>query len=112
MDGNKKEFIELSEEELFQLPENEFMEYLDRKAAYLKGFTRPLGTYHTKQFMAQTVGGELSTEQLKKAKEIGAVGDEAWTEGIRKATEKMGGDPKLSDPGIKNIKTNRKQWFD
>jgi hypothetical protein len=62
--------------------------------------------------MAQTVGGELSTEQLKKAKEIGAVGDAAYTEGIRKATEKMGGDPKLSDPGIKNIKTNRRQWFD
>jgi hypothetical protein len=108
----KKEFVELSEETLKLLSEDEFFAYLDRKAAHLKQFTRPLGTYHTKQFMAQTVGGELSTEQLKKAKEIGAVGDEAWSEGIRKATEKMGGDPKLSDPGIKNIKTNRKQWFD
>ena len=112
MDGNKKQFIELSEEELFKLPENEFMEYLDRKAEHLKQFTRPLGTYHTKHFMSQTIGGELSTEQLKKAKEIGAVGDIAYTEGIRKAAEKIGGDPKLSDPGIKNIKTNRKQWFD
>ena len=108
----KKEFVELSEETLKLLSEEEFFAYLDRKAEHLKQFTRPLGTYHTKQFMAQTVGGELSTEQLKKAKEIGAVGDSAYTEGIRKATEKIGGDPKLSDPGIKNIKTNRKQWFD
>ena len=108
----KKEFVELSEETLKLLSEDEFFAYLDRKAEHLKQFTRPLGTYHTNQFMAQTVGGELSTEQLKKAKELGAVGDSAYTEGIRKAAEKMGGDPKLSDPGIKNIKTNRKQWFD
>jgi len=24
----------------------------------------------------------------------------------------LGNDPKYRDPGIKNIKTNRRQWFD
>jgi len=26
--------------------------------------------------------------------------------------EKFGGDPKLRDGGIKNVKTHRSQWFD
>ena len=38
MDGNKKEFVELSEEELFKLPEEEFFAYLDAKAKHLKQF--------------------------------------------------------------------------
>jgi hypothetical protein len=31
---------------------------------------------------------------------------------IAEAVSNLGGDPKLKDPGIKNIKTNRNQWFD
>jgi hypothetical protein len=31
---------------------------------------------------------------------------------IAEAVSSLGGDPKLKDPGIKNIKTNRNQWFD
>jgi len=50
---------------------------------------------------------------LKKAGEIGK-------ENERKAAEKIAdrlaeyekNDPKYKDEGIKNIKTNRRQWFD
>jgi DNA polymerase III sliding clamp (beta) subunit (PCNA family) len=98
MDGNKKEFIELSEEELFKLPEKEFFEYLDRKAEHLKQFTVPLGEYHTKQFLSQTVGDKLTTKQLKRAKE-----------NIRKAVEKL--DLKPVDLGVK-VKKRGGGWVD
>ena len=43
---------------------------------------------------------------------MGAKGDAAYNESIKTAAEKLGGDPKFKDSGIKNIKTNRTQWFD
>ena len=106
---------ELTEKQLDELANqnfDEFLDYLDQKAAYLKQFTRPLGSYETKHFAAWTKGGELTTEELKKAKEIGKAGDEARMENIAKASEKLGGDPKYKDSGIKNVKTHRSQWFD
>lgn len=103
---------ELTDTELSALDEKEFFEYLDTKANYLKQFTRPLGSYETKHFAAWTKGDSLTTEELKKAKEIGKDGDMAYSESIRTAAEKLGGDPKFRDKGIKNIKTNRTQWFD
>jgi hypothetical protein len=103
---------ELTDTELSALDEKEFFEYLDSKANYLKQFTRPLGSYETKHFAAWTKGDSLTTEELKKAKEIGKDGDMAYNESIRTAAEKLGGDPKFRDKGIKNIKTNRTQWFD
>jgi hypothetical protein len=109
MDGNKKEFIELSEAELFQLPEEEFFAYLDRKAAHLKQFTVPLGEYHTKQFLSQTVGGELTSKQLKRAKEIGKVGDIERSDNIRKAEKKL--DLKPVDLGVK-VKKRGGGWVD
>lgn len=102
----------LTDSEVTSLSENEFFEYIDSKAAYLKQFTRPLGSYETKHFAAWTKGDNLTTEELKKAKEIGKEGDYIYNESIRNAADKLGGDPKLKDPGIKNIKTNRNQWFD
>ena len=109
-----KEFIEKSDEELKSLSDDELFAYLDAKAAHLRATNtiKPLGSYHTKQFAAITKGGALTTEELKKAKEIGRIGDEQYSESLRQAAEKLGGDPKLKDPGIKNIKTNRSQWFD
>jgi len=109
-----KPFVEKSDEELKGLTDDELFEYLDAKALHLRqnNTIKPLGTYHTKQFAAITKGGELTTEELKKAKELGKVGDDEYTAAIRDAAEKLGGDPKLKDPGIKNIKTNRRQWFD
>jgi hypothetical protein len=109
-----KPFVEKSDEELKALGDEELFAYLDAKALHLRqtNTIKPLGTYHTKQFAAITKGGELTTDELKKAKELGKVGDEEYSKGIRDAVEKLGGDPKLKDPGIKNIKTNRRQWFD
>jgi len=52
---------ELTDEQLKELSEDDFFEYLDSKAAYLKQFTQPLGQYHAKQFASQTKGSELTT---------------------------------------------------
>lgn len=103
---------ELTQNELNCLNEKDFFEYLDSKTKYLKQFTRPLDTYHAKTFAALANGGELSTEELKTAKEIGRIGDDAKYNSIAEAAEKLGGDPKYKDEGIKNIKNNRNQWFD
>ena len=105
----KKEFVELSEEELKLLSEEEFFAYLDRKAAYLKQFTVPLGEYHTKQLLSQTVGEELTTKQLKRAKEIGKVGDWERAENIRNAVKKL--DLKPVDLGVK-VKKRGGGWVD
>ena len=103
---------ELTDEQLKKLSEDEFFEYLDLKAAYLKQFTQPLGQYHTKQFASQTKGGELTTKELKRAKELGKIGDDMRNKSIKEAAKELGDDPKFRDEGIKNIKTNRSQWFD
>lgn len=107
-------FKELSDAELKSLTDDELFDYLDRKAAHLRNnnIIKPLGSYHTKHFAAFTKGDALTTEELKKAKELGKVGDMEYMEGIREAAEGLGGDPKLRDPGIKNIKTRRDQWFE
>lgn len=105
---------ELTEAQLNELGEKDFdafLLYLDDKAAYLKQFTRPLGTYQTKNFAALTKGSELTDDELKRAKEIGKQGDDYRAEKIAEAASKIGVDPKYTDEGIKNIKTNRKQWF-
>lgn len=103
---------ELTDDALKELSEDSFFEYLDSKAAYLKQFTQPLGQYHTKQYASLTKGGELTTKELKRAKEIGRVGDDMRANSIREAAKELGDDPKFKDKGIKNIKTNRSQWFD
>ena len=102
---------ELTDDELVSLDENSFFEYLDAKAKYLKQFTQPLDTYHTKQFLAATKGGEVTAEELKMAKQIGKAGDEAKMEEIINAEIKLGGNPKFKDDTIK-VKTHRSQWFD
>jgi len=102
----------LTDEELSKLSEDELFEYLDAKAAYLKQFTEPLGTYQTKHFAAITKGEELTKEELKRAKEIGKEGDDYRAIKILEKADKMGKNPKKEDPGGANIKTNRSQWFD
>ena len=103
---------ELTDEQLKELSEDDFFEYLDSKAAYLKQFTQPLGQYHAKQFASQTKGSELTTKELKRAKELGRIGDDMRANAIAEAARELDNDPKYRDPGIKNIKTNRTQWFD
>lgn len=103
---------ELTDAEMKELSENDFFEYLDTKAAYLKQFTQPLGQYHTKQYASLTKGGELTTTELRRAKEIGREGDDMRARAIAEAAKELGDDPKFRDAGIKNIKTKRTQWFD
>lgn len=101
---------ELSDEQLKKLSEDDFFEYLDAKAAYLKQFTQPLGQYHAKQFASQAKGGELTTKELKRAKEIGRVGDDIRAQVIAEVASKM--TTKVPNLNVKGHKTNRSQWFD
>ena len=104
---------ELTDEQMENLSEDKFFEYLDSKAEYLKGFTKPLGQYHTKRYAAASAaaqGKQLTTEELKVAKEIGKEGDEINKQRIIDKMNEKG----LEEPSkhVKNIKTNRSQWFE
>jgi hypothetical protein len=106
---------ELTEEQITALPEDQFFEYIDSKAAYLKQFTRPLETYHTKRFVgigAAIEGRNVSNRELEAAKKIGKDNFRKRMEREAKASDELGGDPKYRDLGIKHFKTNRTQWFD
>jgi hypothetical protein len=106
---------ELTEEQVTALPEDQFFEYIDSKAAYLKQFTRPLETYHTKRFVgigAAIEGRNVSNRELEAAKKIGKDNFRNRMEREAKASDELGGDPKYRDLGIKHFKTNRTQWFD
>lgn len=109
----------LSDEELDKLGKEDFdkfLEYLDSKTAYMKQFTKPLSSYHTKRFAALDAankGKKLSDKELKFAKEIGKKNEQEVFDKIKDRFEEMEKDnPKYKDEGIKNIKTNRSQWFD
>ena len=104
---------ELTDEQINQLSEDDFFEYLDSKAEYLKGFTKPLGEYHTKRFAviaAAVEGRELTDKEFYSAKRIGKEGDDINQQRIiDKMVEKGLREP---DKHVKNVKTNRSQWFD
>lgn len=56
---------ELTEEQMTQLSEEEFFEYLDTKAEYLKQFSKPLPGYYLKRYAytaAKVEGREISDE--------------------------------------------------
>lgn len=67
----------LNDEELDDLGKVDFegfLEYLDSKSEYLKQFTKPLSSYHTKRYASLTLaeqGKEITDEALKKAEKIG-----------------------------------------
>jgi hypothetical protein len=57
---------ELTEEQMAQLSEDEFFEYLDTKAEYLKQFSKPLPGYYLKRYAytsAKVEGREISDEE-------------------------------------------------
>ena len=106
---------ELTEEQITALSEDQFFEYIDSKAAYLKQFTRPLETYHTKRFAGVTAasqGRNITNSEISTAKKIGKDNFKKRMEKEAKASKELGGDPKYRDLGIKHFKTNRSQWFD
>lgn len=101
---------ELNDEQLKELSEEEFFEYLDTKAAYLKEQSVPLDQYHVKKYASVAMGGNMSTKQLRRAKEIGREGEEVRNEKIREAAKNI--TVKLPDLYVKHHKTDRSQWFD
>lgn len=110
---------ELTDEQLDKLANenfDEFLNYLDQKSVYLKQFTKPLSSYHTKRYAsiaAASAGKEITKEELKKAEDIGKENEKKAYDVIKERFEEMEKDnPKYKDEGIKNIKTNRSQWFD
>lgn len=108
----------LSEEELDKLGETDFdsfLEYLDGKSEYLKKFTKPLDTYHLKRFAsldASNNGKSLTDDDIKKLNKMGKENEEVGfdkelhSEWIQKKNNI------LKKTGVKNVKTNRNQWFD
>ena len=110
---------ELTEEQLEELGNknfDDFLDYLDQKAEHLKQFTKPLSSYHTKRYAsmsAQTNGKEFTKEEMQKAGEIGKKNEIIASAKVAdKLKEFDKKNPKYTDEGIKNIKTNRSQWFD
>jgi hypothetical protein len=106
-----KQIDELAEKD-FEL----FLEYLDSKTEYLKQFAKPLSSYHTKRFAAisaKMAGKEFTKKDFDEATAIGKENERKANEAIAdRLAEYEKNDPKHSDEGIKNIKTNRRQWFD
>lgn len=67
----------LSEDELDELGKVDFegfLEYLDSQSEYLKQFSKPLSSYHTKRYASLSLkqqGKEITDEELVRADEIG-----------------------------------------
>ena len=111
----ENELTEMELDELGKANFDAFLAYLDEKAAYLKQFTRPLESYHTKRFVSVSAamqGTHATSEQLEAAKRIGKENFNKRMERENETAEQLGGDPKYRDPGIKNFKTHRSQWID
>ena len=109
----------LSDKDMDELAEKDFdlfLEYLDSKTEYLKQFTKPLSSYHTKRFAAldkKMRGEEITDKELKEAEKIGKANEDKAREKIAdRLAEYEKNHPKYKDEGIKNIKTHRSQWFD
>jgi|TARA_B110000046_G_scaffold34970_1_gene38035 hypothetical protein len=107
----------LSEEELDELGKenfDKFLDYLDAKAEHLKQFTKPLSSYHTKRYASLTSaqqGKTITDEELKKANEIGRKNE---LEAEDKVNNKLWKEKEVEmlKKTVKNVKTDRSQWFD
>ena len=107
----------LSEKELELLGEedfDDFLDYIDQKAEHLKQFTKPLSSYHTKRYASLTSaqqGKTITDEELKKANEIGRKNE---LEAEDKVNNKLWKEKEVEmlKKTVKNVKTDRSQWFD
>lgn len=108
----------LSDEELDKLGKEDFdgfLEYLDGKTEYMKQFTKPLSSYHTKRFAALAAankGKPITDEELKKAEKIGKENEQKVIDKIENKEWKEKEHDMLKKTGVKNVKTDRSQWFD
>lgn len=101
---------ELTEQQLKELSEDDFFEYLDSKAAYLKGNTIPLDEYHIKRFTAISKNGMITDEDMKRAKKMGIESEIVRAEKLKDAVKTT----KVRKPNlnVKGHKTHRSQWID
>jgi len=108
----------LSDKELDKIAEKDFdmfLEYLDSKTAYLKQFSKPLSSYHTKRFTALSLaqqGKPITDKELKTAEKIGKANEEKVIDKIVNKEWKQKEHEILKKNGVKNVKTDRSQWFD
>jgi hypothetical protein len=108
----------MSEEELDKLGKEDFdkfLEYLDSQAEHLKQFTKPLSSYHTKRYASLTSaqqGKTITAEELKKANEIGRKNELEAEDKVNNKLWKEKEIEMLKKTGVKNVKTDRSQWFD
>ena len=108
---------QLTDEELNKLGKEDFdgfLEYIDGQAAHLKQFTKPLSSYHTKRFASLSSaqqGKSITEEELKKANDIGRKNE---LEAIDKIKNKEWKEKEIEmlKKTVKNVKTDRSQWFD
>ena len=95
---------------------DKFLEYLDSKTEYLKQFSKPLSSYHTKRFAAISAkmsGNDMTDKEYEYAKKVGRENEQKASEAIAdRLAEYEKNHPKHNDEGIKNIKINRTEWFD
>lgn len=109
---------ELTDEQLEELGKTDFdavLDYLDSQAEYLKQFSKPLSSYHTKRFAsvsAANQGKTISHEELKIADEIGKKNEQVVSDKIANKNWKAKEHEMLKNTGVKNVKTDRSQWFD
>ena len=83
---------ELTEEQLTQLSEDEFFEYLDTKADYLKGFSRPLPGHLLKKYAyidAATRGDKVTDEQHENLQKLAK---EYKDEAVKRIVDKINKD--------------------
>ena len=108
----------LTDDELETLGNENFdsmLEYLDSQAEHLKQFTKPLSSYHTKRYASLTSaqqGKTITDEELKKANEIGRKNELEAIDKIKNKEWKDKEHEMLKKTGVKNVKTDRSQWFD
>lgn len=83
---------ELTEEQLSQLSEDEFFEYLDTKAEYLKGYSRPLPGHLLKKYAyidAAVRGDKVTDEQHENLQKMAK---EYKDEAVKRIVDKINKD--------------------
>lgn len=83
---------ELTEEQLTQLSEDEFFEYLDTKAEYLKGHSRPLPGHLLKKYayIDAAVRGDTVTDEQHEA--LQKMAKEYKDEALKRIVDKINKD--------------------
>ena len=84
---------QLTDEQLDKLGKDDFdgfLEYIDGQAEYLKQFTKPLSSYHTKRYASLNAahqGKQLSDDALKAAEKIGKKNEQEAFDKIKDRVE-------------------------